>query len=570
MALDKLREAWLLYTEIPLNGAYCEQLSEPHNRAKRMRRLDLLCVANTLQAPYCAPLTNAKQVMGELIPETYERALTLDYLHNGAAYQEGERQLAQQLLAQTSSPTLDIKIKAYTDARRWNEERSAVAARNSDIKADSPAVGEWSAAPWASLRVQEVMELAHSQAQGQYSVLACLDDDLGVLRDINYEQELIESRHEQWQADNNVRLSNGGFVRSLITQDADDVIAALSYRYREHEIELTREQAQQVLDARSRLEALARERYTANIRRGTTHSNNEADARLHEIHLREQAAVAPLRAFIPLKLHDDVLNVVRDYQESKVNNLRNTHASSKVEEYIDLPAMNQWLDETAPAHFAHLQQRHASLYADRGLYLLRHSSGTWCVDYRDPDHRQWLDRLAMACLSGQCLRKVGSEQYADYVRSADDGALRQLFTAWSPTLEGVLNSATRAGELMAALGNENQANAMLALAKVLGAQGLDILSDLSEMANDVTGLWSTLVKRLGASLLLLNTKVGEPLKGPWLAIMIAARAGNQIGLRQVQQGGRQVLQAFGKAAEDLTSGSIPQEKPLAQAGWRIS
>ena len=104
---------------------------------------------------------------------------------------------------------------------------------------------------------------------------------------------------------------------------------------------------------------------------------------------------------------------------------------------------------------------------------------------------------------------------------------------------------------MTALGNENQANAMLALAKVLGAQGLDILSDLSEMANDVTGLWSTLVKRLGASLLLLNTKVGEPLKGPWLAIMIAARAGNQIGLRQVQQGGRQVLQAFGKAAEDL-------------------
>ena len=39
----------------------------------------------------------------------YERALTLDYLHNGAAYQEGERQLGQQVLVQTSSPTLDIK-----------------------------------------------------------------------------------------------------------------------------------------------------------------------------------------------------------------------------------------------------------------------------------------------------------------------------------------------------------------------------------------------------------------------------------------------------------------------------
>ena len=50
MALDKLREAWMLYTEIPINARYCEQLSEPQVRAKRMRRLDLLKVVNTLQA----------------------------------------------------------------------------------------------------------------------------------------------------------------------------------------------------------------------------------------------------------------------------------------------------------------------------------------------------------------------------------------------------------------------------------------------------------------------------------------------------------------------------------------
>lgn len=199
------------------------------------------------------------------------------------------------------------------------------------------------------------------------------------------------------------------------------------------------------------------------------------------------------------------------------------------------PTMNHWLEETAPAHFAQVQQRHTTLYADRSLYLTRHGSGTWCVDYRDPDHRQWLDRLAMACLSAQCLRKMGAEQYADYVRSADDGALRQLFTGWNPTLEGAVNGASRAGELRAALSIENQANAMLALTKALGPQGLSVLSDLSVMASDVTGLWSALIKRLGASLLLLGSKAGEPLKGPWLAILIAARAGNHIGLRQIEQ-----------------------------------
>ena len=96
---------------------------------------------------------------------------------------------------------------------------------------------------------------------------------------------------------------------------------------------------------------------------------------------------------------------------------------------------------------------------------------------------------------------------------------------------------------------ENQANAMAAMSKVLGPQGLNILSGLSAMTSDATGLWNTLVKRLSASLLLLISKAGEPLKGPWLAIMSATRAAHQIGLRFISQGKYQVLQQFGKAAE---------------------
>ena len=547
LALAKQQDAWLLYSEIPLNPAACAELHDPQQRAKRMRQLDLWQVANTLQAPHCAPLGESKNVMAELIPSTYDLAMAIDYRRHQPALRESADELGKKVMA---DPTPD-NIKAYTDAMHWLHEREKVSAGYPAVSDDVTPPGEWSAEQWTATRTQDLMERAHVQARGLFTVLACLDDDLGVLRDINHEQELIESRHEQWQADNNLRLSIGGFVRSLITEDPDEVIGMLIYRYREQDIELTREQAQMLLDTRTRLEQLARERYAANVPDGSPFTKQQADIRLHEIYLREQAAVAPIRGFIPLKFHDEIMEMVLEYQVNKLSNTHNTHASDKVEQYIDLPAMNQWLDETAPKHFDHLKKRHEALYADRGAYLPRHHSGTWFVDYQDSDHRQWLDELALACLSAQCLRTVGAEQYADYVRSADDGALRQLFYGWSPTLEGAVNTNSRATELMAALEVENQANAMAALSKALGPQGVNILSDLGVRPGNVNSLWNTLLKRLGASLLLLGSKAGEPLQGPWLAIMSATRAGHQIGLRLITQGKHQMLVQFGKAAEDL-------------------
>ncbi|WP_407729822.1 toxin VasX [Pseudomonas helleri] len=547
LALAKQQDAWLLYSEIPLNPAACAGLHDPQQRAKRMRLLDLRQVANTLQAPHCAPLSESKSVMAELIPSTYDLAMAIDYQRHQPALRASADQLGKKVMADPSPDN----IKAYTDAMHWLHEREKVSAGYPAVSDDVTPPGEWSAEQWTATRTQDLMERAHVQARGLFTVLACLDDDLGVLRDINHEQELIESRHEQWQADNNLRLSIGGFVRSLITEDPDEVIGMLVYRYREQDIELTREQAQMLLDTRTRLEQLARERYAANVPDGSPFTKQQADIRLHEIHLREQAAVAPIRGFIPLKFHDEIMEMVLEYQVNKLSNTHNTHASDKVEQYIDLPAMNQWLDETAPKHFDHLKERHEALYADRGAYLPRHHSGTWFVDYQDSDHRQWLDELALACLSAQCLRTVGAEQYADYVRSADDGALRQLFYGWSPTLEGAVNTNSRATELMAALEVENQANAMAALSKALGPQGVNILSDLGVRSGNVNSLWNTLLKRLGASLLLLGSKAGEPLQGPWLAIMSATRAGHQIGLRLITQGKHQMLVQFGKAAEDL-------------------
>ena len=551
LTLSKHEPAWMLYSEYPLTPEACQQLADPQARAQHMRVFDLRQLANELRTPHCVPLNEADQLMGELIPETYARAVTLDHLHNGKAHKAHEQQWAQRVFENRPTDNLTHNITQWLDAQRWNNERIRVAASHPEMTAEHTVPGEWSAVQWAPFTVQQVLEGAHQQAQGLYAVLACLDDDLGVLRDINHEQEQVESRHEQWQQDHQLRLSIGGFIRSLITEDGAEVAGQVSYRYREHELELTPEQGEQLLKADRDLEELFREEARLNQRRGRISKYWAGAARLAEVHDQIKRTVASVREFIPAQLHTEVEALVRDYRASKVANLENRFVSEKVEQYIDLPAMNTWLDHTAPNHFAQVQQRHTRLYADRGVYLLRHHSGTWFVDFHNPAHLTWLGHLAMACLSAQCLRKQGAEQYADYVRSADEGALRQLFYGWSPTLEAAVIGMSRSAELMAALSLENQANAEQALIKILGPLGAPILANLAELAREADSAWNSLIKRLGAALLLLGGEPGTPLSGAWLSIMVAVRVGSETGLRLINQGGRQVLQLVGKAAEDL-------------------
>lgn len=431
VAVSKHTPVCMLYTEYPLNPAACQQLLDPQVRARRMRQFDMRRLADELQAAHCVPLRDADQLMGELLPQTYAQAVTLDHLHNGQTHRAQEQLLAQRLFENRSDDDIQHNITALTQAQRWNHERIQVAARHPDIRAEGTVPGEWSAAPWSPFKVRELLEGTHQQAQGLYAVLACLDDDLGVLRDINHEQEHVESRHEQWQQDHQLRLSIGGFVRSLITEDGAEIAGQLSYRYREYAIELTPEQGELMLKVDHELETLFREEARLNQQRGRLYSYSVASTKLAQVRADIQRTVAPVREFIPAELHTEVEAVVRDYRASKVANRENHFVSEKVAQYIDLPAMNEWLD-------------------------------------------------------------------------------------------------------------------------LLGPLGAPILANLAQLARETDGVWNTLIKRSGAALLLLSGEPGAPLSGAWLNIMIAARMGSQTGLRFVSEGGRQVLQLVGKAAEDLT------------------
>ncbi|WP_347927884.1 toxin VasX [Pseudomonas helvetica] len=531
LALKKVHDAWMLYSEFPLGPEHCQSLSDSSaQRSAHMRQLALRTVANELQAEHCPPLEKAVQVMAELIPSTYARSMKADQ-QQGA---EDTDALGATLM---KDPT-QANIKAYTDAMHRAREREKVIARHPEASDQVP--GEWSAERWDAQGTQDWLDTAKAKAGALFPVFACLDDDLGVLRDINHEQEWLEADHEQWLADNHLRLSIGGFVRSLISEDGAELAGSISYRYKGRDIKLTPEQGQVMLDTQRQLDEALRAETQARQHGGQPSQAEVAarDARITHI-------VAPVRAFIPADLYSEVEYLVREYRAEKQANIDNQIFSAKVGEYIDLHAMNRWFAETAATHYQHIEQCHTTLFADRGVYLTRSRSGTWFVDYHDLETRHWLTELANGCLTAQCIRAQGAEQFADYVRAADGGALKQLFNAWTPSIEAAVNDISRLGELMAALASDNISATHQALAPLSAA----VLNDIAAMARDAGSQWSVLVNRLAAALLLL--KGDGTFSGSWMGILIAARLGSDTRLQFVTEGGRQVWKLLGQQAEGL-------------------
>jgi hypothetical protein len=531
LALEKLHDAWMLYSEFPLNPEHCQALSDSSaKRRQHMRHVALRTVANELQAEHCPPLEKAIEVMAELIPDTFAQSMKADSQRSA----EDTDALGETVM---KAPT-PSNIKAYTDAMHRAREREKIIAQHPEASDQPP--GEWSAVAWDAQGTQDWLDSAKAKTGGLFAVFVCLDDDLGVLRDINHEQEWIEASHEKWLGENNLRLSIGGFVRSLISEDGAELAGSISYRYKERDITLTPDQGKVMLDTQHRLdEELKAETQARQYGGQPTQAEFAArDARI-------AAIVAPVRAFIPADLFNEVEFVVREYRAEKHANLNDHHFSAKVGEYIDLNAMNTWFAQTAAAHYQQIEQRHTALFADRGLYLKRSQSGTWFVDYSDLATRHWLTELATGCLTAQCLRAQGAEQYADYVRAVDGGALKQLFNAWTPSIDAAVNSTSRLGELMAALADDN----ISATHQVLAPLSAEVLDDIAAMARDASSQWSVLVNRLAAALLLL--KGGGTISGSWMGVFVGARLGSDARLQFVIEGGRQVWKLLGQQAEAL-------------------
>src|SRR3990167_2889021 len=542
IALNKQHDALLLYTEIPLTAAVHQRLAaEPDERSARMRRIRLTQVALTLEADHCPALDSADQVMAELMPEIRDRALAHDYAQNGDGYREGVDILGQQMM---ENPTPE-RVQAYVDTRTWLHEREQAAARQPQAAEHPP--GEWSSVTWDVPATDTWLKQARSQAGELHGVFASLDDDLGVLRDLNHEQEQLEARHENWIADNNLRQTVGSFIHSLIHEDGSEVANIINYRYREEDIRLTHEQGEILLASQRRLQELFQEETRINHERGRQYSHREADALLVSVHAEVAATTAPVREFIPPHLHTEAERVVREYRKEKTSNLAGGRASAKVAEYIDLERMDKWLEQEAPEHYRQVNERHAVLYADRAVYLPRHAAGTWFVEYDNPSHLQWLDDLAAACLSGQCIKEQGAEQFAGFVRVSDQGVFRLIFQAWSPSIEAALNNTNRFNELVTALSLDNLGETRSALASALDEPAL---RSIERLAGDIEGTWATTVARLGGALVLL--KHNTQLATHWVGLLLVTRFGQDSRLVRAVENGVEVWHLMGAKAEALS------------------
>lgn len=543
LTLDKHSSAWLMYTEYPLNARSCVALNDFGTRQKRMRRLDLPQVADHLTAAHCPPLEAAEQLIAELMPETYNWGVVSDHQLNGDAEYQKSEQLKEQMFA---NPTVETR-KAWTDAMYQVEERDYVRAKHPDAGKGRPAPGHWSAHPWHTLNTRQWLETAKRQANDLWPVFSCLDDDLGVLRDIDLDQGLFEDAHQQWVSDNQIRLTVGGFIRSLMTEDGAELANRINYRFKEQKLKITPEQGSTLLKTHERLDPLRLEESilaNASAVLITPEGKQKLAAIKEEIkHLQE-----PANKFIPAKLQKDVEIETRVYRQQKSHNQRSGKFSGRIGEYIDLNSMTHWLDVTAADHYKNVEARHKQFYADREVFLPRHKSGTWFVDYDDEASRDWLAGLAKGCLTSQCLNVFGAEQYANYVRSQDKGALRQLLFSWSPTLEAALHNETRLGEIMAALSGENLNSTKEALSKALGSAANQTIKHMQKVTNN--SLWIVMVNRLAPAVLMLQGKA-ERLSESWVGLMTFLRINANVSFKWIQGKNFKTFEIFGQGVDEL-------------------
>lgn len=517
LALNKAHDAWLFYCERPLPPAAHERLaSDPAERRQRMRRIALATVAQSLEAEHCPPLKSAEQVIAELMPKVRELTLAHDYAVNGDQHHKDVDALGQQVMANPTQESID----AYTHSATWLREAEQAAAHNPEAAGFAP--GDWSAVQWNIPKADAWLTQARSQAGALWGVFAALDDDLGVLRDLNHEQELTEARHEAWLGENAHRTAIAGFIRSLTRTDGAEVAGMLNYRYREHDIAMTPEQGDTMMDVqreilgiRAKEAALQRENHP--LLRGNQEPSL-LDESAVELADRREAQLNRVRPFLPDELQGEALAVVREYRHDKLDNLSSGHGSAQIAERISLWRMDDWLDNQAPAHYASVERRHTLLYADRQSFLPRHALGTWFADHRIPEHQDWLGELAYACLSALCVREQGAVQAYDMVRdNAGAGVFSLLVNGWSPGLSELLNDGTRLGELENALAAENVAdtrallNAMMDPAEVAA---------LSRLASNLNGLWGLAMARIAAGIV----KRTEPLLGPMIIVRLNGAA----------------------------------------------
>lgn len=500
---------FLVFTEIPLLAEHYEALQKSaskrkqHMRAFSLAALQGYSVDDPPPVAHCLPAKAS--LVAELMPQAQAQAAAIDYRENGDKYRADVNRLGERMMENNTPST----TAAYIHTRKWLSQLEHHHSQHPD--AEPP--GLWSATPWNLQTTQTWLEKINIQAQQQdvQPWLLAVDDLLGDFRDINHEQGLVEAEHEQWQEEHSHRTVIGGFIRSLIQEDGGEIAQRLNYQFREHNIEITPEQGDTLLDAQRKLLSLIDEETINGQSRGVRYDHAKADQIGKEIQEKIKKVLAPVHEFVPKHLDGQTRAVVREYSKEKVKHMSDGLLDTQVAERVRLDEMNDWLDVTAPAHYERVNQHHQLLYADRAYLNAEHGKAMWYVDYEAALHTEWLSELAWNTLSAACARPEGITQISNMLRALDPHLpLTLLASGWQPELGQLVSDASRAGELKAVFTANNAEAITIALKKMLPEP---VLQRMKQLGSDATGNWNNTVTQLAAGFIELKKEFADTLSG---------------------------------------------------------
>lgn len=500
---------FLVFTEMPLLVEHYEALQKSASKRKQhMREFSLSAlqghsVDEPPQIAHCLPAKAS--LVAELMPQAQAQAAAIDYRENGDKYRADVDALGQIMM---KNPTQDT-IAAYVHTRTWLTQLE----QHSYQDPGAEPSGLWSAKPWNLQAAHTWFDKINIKAQQQdlQPWLLAIDDLLGDFRDINHEQGLVETEHEQWQEENSQRTAIGGFIRSLIQEDGGEIAQRLNYQFREHNIEITPEQGDTLLDAQRKLLPLIDEETINGQSRSVRYGHDKADQIGKEIQEKIKKVLAPVHEFIPEHLYGQTRAVAREYSKEKVKHMSDGLLDTQVAERVRLDEMNDWLDVKAPAHYERINQHHQLLYADRAYLNAQHGKAMWYVDYEEALHTEWLSEVAWNTLSEACARPEGITQISNMLRAMDPLLpLTLLASGWQPELGQLVSDASRAGELKAVFSTNTTEAAQIMLKKMLPEP---VLQRMKKLGSDATGNWNNTVTRLAAGFIELKKEFADTLSG---------------------------------------------------------
>lgn len=499
LALDKNHDAWLMHSEAPLSQAAMDTLADSRIRRHRMQRIGLTEVARRLESDHCPALTEADKVIAELTPQARQKAMAYDYGQNGEEYQKATDELGRRMSNEPDLETQQALQSAHISACNWIGGLAQAAHQYPEYRDRPP--GDWSAEAWSVTAAEAWLSKARTQAAELHTVFAALDDDPGMLRDLNHAQAKASEREEEWDQQNAFKGLIAGFINSLIKEDGAELAGQINYRYRERDILLSPEEGETLLQAQRELKPLLDEETEVNVHQRHRIGHPAADARIDDIKRREEQVLAPTRTFIPIELHGQLQDVVMHYRAEKARNMTDSKSGAQVAQRVRLDLMQSWIDNVAEPHREWLTSRRDHLLSDSKSLFARQTKSLWYADYLNLDHCNWLAELSLNSLSELCSTPEGVRIAADLLRAPNPSEPFSLLPAgFSPELANFVDSADRANDLLGAFEAENQQAVGALVGKLVGAGKLAWLSGLG--GEDKT--WGLAVSRLSAAFLELS------------------------------------------------------------------